>query len=965
MKRRLLAMGLALLLVLAMVPTVWATPTDEGAQLGNGPSDTTGSSTLDMAPPAGGAGGDAVESEPENVLYIVDDEGTDEYDNLSDAMGAAKESVKLVKDEEIATEISVKDRTIILDLNGCTLTNTADPQRGPDDDNWVAVFRVGDGGNLTIQDNGTGGAGAIVGQSGEGNGAAVIKVVEGGTLTLEGGKITGNTTTGQGGGIFVSNGTLTVKDGAVITDNTAAEGGGIYAKGSSTVYIEGGTISGNKTTSDEMLGPDNAQSPAGGGGVAIVGDAKLVMSGGTITDNYSAGAGGGIGIRRDVDQNNKRFGSPQFTMTGGSVTNNTAEKAEGGGIRIEGKGTINPEDGNITITGNKSLSTRDLGGGGIFVVNDGKTTIQNAVITNNTAGGLGGGIAACVHGEIAAFSTHGAAIYENTAIGENFTDGGNADNKAVVEGDLDKKFTASQANDFFSSGVRDDNDKGASLVVDRMPGGGSHNWSGVDGGTSVTIPAGSYHSTEKYLVLTADPTQEDIDRANDSLSGGKVLISNNCARNHGGGIAVNGFLVFGETEEYHKLSVEAGLDVTKNLLQVNTVTEDQTSITKDLDGYVFELLDSSKYVIAEAVSDAGGKAHLDIPADAFNTTDTKYTFYLREKDTGVDGVTYDPDQYTVTVQVEPDNGKTITIGDGVENALNGSKITVTVYTYTVTNITITDAEGNVVEKDNVTFTNKVYYTPAAAGVTLFGEKRISGENAPDNTVFTFNLVDSTGQTIDTKTVTGAGTFTFDTLIYDEVGTHTYTVTEVCGNETGWTYDRTVYTVTVDVEANANGDLTVSDEYSVGEKPCKEIVFWNDYEEPDEPDDNPPDNPPDEPDDNPPDNPPEEPDEPDEPDEPEEPDEPDEPEEPDTPDEPDEPTTDIPDDPTPEGDVPGEPDVPTTDIPDDPTPEGDVPDEPGLPQTGQQWWPVGLLALTGAGLVLAGLFKTKYRGKHEA
>ena len=58
-------------------------------------------------------------------------------------------------------------------------------------------------------------------------------------------------------------------------------------------------------------------------------------------------------------------------------------------------------------------------------------------------------------------------------------------------------------------------------------------------------------------------------------------------------------------------------------------------------------------------------------------------------------------------------------------------------------------------------------------------------------------------------------------------------------------------------------------------------------------------------------------------------------------------------------------MPTTDIPDDPTPEGDVPDEPGLPQTGQQWWPVGLLALTGAGLVLAGLFKTKYRGKHEA
>ena len=97
------------------------------------------------------------------------------------------------------------------------------------------------------------------------------------------------------------------------------------------------------------------------------------------------------------------------------------------------------------------------------------------------------------------------------------------------------------------------------------------------------------------------------------------------------------------------------------------------------------------------------------------------------------------------------------------------------------------------------------YTPAAASVQISGKKEVN-TGAP-STRFTFQLLE--GETVrDTQTVTGAGTFTFNTITYDEVGTHTYTVTEVRGNETGWTYDRTVYTVTVTVQA-VNGELTAS------------------------------------------------------------------------------------------------------------------------------------------------------------
>ena len=130
---------------------------------------------------------------------------------------------------------------------------------------------------------------------------------------------------------------------------------------------------------------------------------------------------------------------------------------------------------------------------------------------------------------------------------------------------------------------------------------------------------------------------------------------------------------------------------------------------------------------------------------------------------------------------------------------------------------------------------------------------------------------------------------------------------------------THYVVT-ELEANEDGYTTTAtgEEGTIREDKTAQASFVNDLT--DAPD-NPPDNPPDEPD------------------IPDEPDVPVEPDDPDTPDQPD---------------VPREPDTP------------EEPDEPGLPQTGQLWWPVGLLAAAGAALMLLGVWgKTRYHGKHEA
>ena len=126
-------------------------------------------------------------------------------------------------------------------------------------------------------------------------------------------------------------------------------------------------------------------------------NASLEFRGGTVSGN-TAEAGGGIFI-------DYRCG---FTMSGGSVLNNTATKHEGGGIFTWGNwngktGTASRGYGEITaatIKGNKTATTTDWGGGGIYINNDGVLRIESARITGNTAKSLGGGVAGCPHAEI-------------------------------------------------------------------------------------------------------------------------------------------------------------------------------------------------------------------------------------------------------------------------------------------------------------------------------------------------------------------------------------------------------------------------------------------------------------------------------------------------------------------------------------------------------------------------------------
>ena len=113
------------------------------------------------------------------------------------------------------------------------------------------------------------------------------------TIHLWGGSITGNSTSGNGGGVYFDGG-LGYMHGGSITDNSADDGGGV-ALYSGSYYdpddgkyhgvhayflVHDGSITGNRATN--------------GGGVAVKNNMTLRMFGGSITGNTATGKGGGV-----------------------------------------------------------------------------------------------------------------------------------------------------------------------------------------------------------------------------------------------------------------------------------------------------------------------------------------------------------------------------------------------------------------------------------------------------------------------------------------------------------------------------------------------------------------------------------------------------------------------------------------------------------------------------------------------
>ncbi len=204
-----------------------------------------------------------------------------------------------------------------------------------------------------------------------------------------------------------------------------------------------------------------------------------------------------------------------------------------------------------------------------------------------------------------------------------------------------------------------------------------------------------------------------------------------------------------------------------------------------------------------AENDADG--NVNFGTVAFTKRGT-YAYTIREVQADLGGFTYDGEVYTVTVKVTDDyaNGKLVIETPKITNKAN--------------------------EDAAVEFDNK--YNPKETSAILFGAKELKGGHKQlEADAFEFSLKAKTqGAPLPADTTvknTATGTFQFDAITYTKVGTYEYEIRETDLNQYGYTYDDTVYTVTVTVTDEGNGLLQAKAE-GVGTPEAPAVKFVNEY-----------------------------------------------------------------------------------------------------------------------------------------
>src|SRR5205823_6481020 len=178
-----------------------------------------------------------------------------------------------------------------------------------------------------------------------------------GTSTLSGMTIAGGRTTGTdlntngGGGIRVDGANVTVQDSVITGNSSSGPGGGIYVFfGTVGLTVRNCLVSGN------TAGTDAASQYRDGGGISIGFGASLLVENSTVSGNTSPTEGGGVYVYRNS--------AATWTVRNSTISGNTAGLG-GGGIWVRspdagGGGTLVVQ--NSTIASN---SAGPQGGGGI------------------------------------------------------------------------------------------------------------------------------------------------------------------------------------------------------------------------------------------------------------------------------------------------------------------------------------------------------------------------------------------------------------------------------------------------------------------------------------------------------------------------------------------------------------------------------------------------------------------------
>lgn len=715
-------------------------------------------------------------------------------------------------------------------------------------------------GNSTLEVSG----GVIAGNSAPSGGGVYAKDS---TVNITNGVISGNSTlatgVGFGGGIMAEGGSVTVS-GGYITNNKYANycgndgngdhgGAGLAAKNGTHVTISGGQITGNY--SEEAGGGVYVTDIEHQGASSRKTMAWLNITGGTIASNVSfRSEGAGIRVGQMVDAMIKGTSNSNPVY----ITNNHCMSRfdwGGGGIFVQGDSKVASNAGRLFVY-NSYISSNEAGGygGGVAVCPTGKTLVTG---TDGTA----------IFGNTSAGNEQNANDYESVSnTGNNGTphlSGGGHGKDQDSDAYNAEVFRENGHADFFLAA--EGHTTPIAAVIGKMLGGGDAKYRGsLELQKAITIPANGGVQVYKSIGLSSDVKAQDPEAINArkaALEAGATFITGNYSWNHGGGIMSNGDLYMGATEDtyvYPSLKLKA----TKKL-EGRKLNDGEFSFTvyrKDSDDPLAGTTAGTTFnrdvctEVGTAANDAEGSITFDLGEQfASSGAGNEITYYLVEDPGGDSGITYDSSVYKIVVTAED----TKTLLMSVPSKENSSQLKdLYIHNYTIKNVGVTKYEFRessgkwenvkarskvqksgdyypiICEGDSTTFTNKFTPYDSKGSWTPMATKVVEGGEMKE---FTLQLATDTDFTdiVSSKSTTADGdksqTLSFDKIDYkldqlDQLAsgpagrgaskTFTYYVREKDDGSlfSHYTYDKSVYQITVNATDDSNHHIDVTATY---------------------------------------------------------------------------------------------------------------------------------------------------------
>lgn len=715
-------------------------------------------------------------------------------------------------------------------------------------------------GNSTLEVSG----GVIAGNSAPSGGGVYAKDS---TVNITNGVISGNSTlatgVGFGGGIMAEGGGVTVS-GGYITNNKYANycgndgngdhgGAGLAAKNGTHVTISGGQITGNY--SEEAGGGVYVTDIEHQGASSRKTMAWLNITGGTIASNVSfRSEGAGIRVGQMVDAMIKGTSNSNPVY----ITNNHCMSRfdwGGGGIFVQGDSKVASNAGRLFVY-NSYISSNEAGGygGGVAVCPTGKTLVTG---TDGTA----------IFGNTSAGNEQNANDYESVSnTGNNGTphlSGGGRGKDQDSDAYNAEVFRENGHADFFLAA--EGHTTPIAAVIGKMLGGGDAKYRGsLELQKAITVPANGGVQVYNSIGLSSNVKAQDPEAINArkaALEAGATFITGNYSWNHGGGIMSNGDLYMGAPEDtyvYPSLKLKA----TKKL-EGRKLNDGEFSFTvyrKDSDDPLAGTTAGTTFnrdvctEVGTAANDAEGSITFDLGEQfASSGAGNEITYYLVEDPGGDSGITYDSSVYKIVVTAED----TKTLLMSVPSKENSSQLKdLYIHNYTIKNVGVTKYEFRessgkwenvkarskvqksgdyypiICEGDSTTFTNKFTPYDSKGSWTPMATKVVEGGEMKE---FTLQLATDTDFTdiVSSKSTTADGdksqTLSFDEIDYkldqlDQLAsgptgrgaskTFTYYVREKDDGSlfSHYTYDKSVYQITVNATDDSNHHIDVTATY---------------------------------------------------------------------------------------------------------------------------------------------------------